>query len=679
MVWENLARLSAESEGSGGIEGVLMHADGKSVVCVMALTPISFGGNAGFILLAKEVIARVDPETGGEDHLRKMAQVAQSASIGLFRANVMRRALFLEMNTAASTLAYTARPDDMHQLSLADLFHDTAEYEEFRQKLFQENMIQDYLLRIDTSNAGTCALSLSANLIRDEQGHPNYIDGMIKDITEVKKIEADREALIEKLQTSLLFLNEPVGHFRRHTVVCGLETPIGKVADLMTKRDSSAVLVETESGAVVGIVTDHDLRQRVVAEGVDTLVPVRTVMSAPLVTMSEHALIYEALMKMEEKGVQHLPLEDETGRIVGIIKNKELIQFHRYGLYVLTHEISRSKTPAEVVRCCERVPSLVKALVECGARSRNITHIISTICDAAVERFVVMAFVELGEPPVEFAFIAMGSHGRMEQTLLTDQDNAIIYLDQEDPAAKKRVGEYFLRLGAKVCDWLVQAGYSRCQGQVMASNPRWCCSLGDWKRYFSEWINKAEPQELLDFIIFFDFRAVYGKAEMVHELRHHVYEILEENPSFFIHMAQNSLQIPTPFKIFGKIFPLGGLADQPGQLNMKDTMMSIVNFARLYALNHKVNPTHTLDRIDALVEKNVLLQSSGEEINISYEFLMRLRLQHQIHAFQNGNPIDNIINPDKLGHMEEALLKQAFTQISAVQKKISYDFLGGTT
>jgi CBS domain-containing protein len=233
-------------------------------------------------------------------------------------------------------------------------------------------------------------------------------------------------------------------------------------------------------------------------------------------------------------------------------------------------------------------------------------------------------------------------------------------------------------LGTRVCGWLHDAGLPMCRGNVMARNPKWCQSLATWKQYFAGWIERAEPQELLEFSIFFDFRAVCGDVALARELRRYVHEALRNCQAFFPHFAQNSLQFKPPMRLFGRI--LGGTAagEHPGSLDLKDAMMPIVNFARLYALRHEINETHTLDRLDALAGQDVLLPSSREEITAAYDFLMRLRLRHQVAAHRAGQPLDNLVNHRKLGHSEQTLLKQAFGQIDAVQKKISYDFLGGT-
>ena len=167
---------------------------------------------------------------------------------------------------------------------------------------------------------------------------------------------------------------------------------------------------------------------------------------------------------------------------------------------------------------------------------------LASICDAATERLIQLAVDELGPPPAAFAFIAMGSQGRQEQTLLTDQDNGIIFAPAEN-ADPTSVADYFLRLGARVCDGLNRAGYPLCRGKVMASNPRWCRSLPDWIAGFDEWVHKSEPQEIIDLSIFFDFRTVYGDAELTHELRRHIHAALLDQPAFFHHFAQNALTV----------------------------------------------------------------------------------------------------------------------------------------
>jgi CBS domain-containing protein len=428
----------------------------------------------------------------------------------------------------------------------------------------------------------------------------------------------------------------------------------------------------------VGIVTDHDIRERVVAPGVDLHAPVYKIMSAPIATIPDKSPIFDALLLMEEKDIQHLAVADETGGIVSVVHKKDLVQFHRYGSVTLVREIARAGTAGEVVRCCRRTHDLVRALLGCGAHPHSITRTIASICDAATERLAALAESELGAPPAPYVVLALGSQGRQEQTLFTDQDNAILYeLPDGQPEDPGCTG-YFVEMGKRLCGHLDQAGYPFCLGNVMAQNPKWVKPLAAWKGYFAEWLRRTEPQDLLELSIFFDFRAVHGEARLAHELRRCLHQELAGAQAFFPHFAQNALLFKPPYWLFGRILVTGAGGDQAGLLNLKDAMMPMVSFARLYALRHRVDETHTLDRVNALVLKNILSPENREEFASVYDSLMRLRLRRQVEAIRSGQPPDNIINPRKLTQVDEILLKQAFSRITAIQKRISYDFLGGT-
>ncbi len=666
-IWE---RFQGEQPTVGeALEGYLTRADGSQVECLLTLNPIQYAGQRGFILLAKDITRQ--PGSLGDDGL---ALAARSAPVGIFRAQAARRAVFLEINPAGRALL-PHPTGSVDQPALADLFSDPGEFDQFLQVLIEEREVKNQVLHVETSDAAVRFISLSARLV-EEENHSAFISGRLEDITAARKVEAEREALIDKLQASLLFLHEPVGNLGRDVVVCGMDTSIEQLTRLMTARNVTAALVASESSIIIGIVTDHDLRARVLAENVDLSSPIHTIMSAPIIKISEQALIYEALMRMEEKGVRHLGVEDQNGQIINVIDSKSLIQFQRYGPIVLAREISRAKSPDQVAQYCERTSPLVKTLIDSSARPRHVTNMLASICDTATERLIQLAVEEFGPPPAPFAFIAMGSQGRQEPTLLTDQDNGIIFTfpENSDPG---KAGEYFLRLGARVSEGLNRAGYTFCHGQVMASNPRWCKSLPDWIADFNESVRKSEAQEIIDLSIFFDFRTVYGDTELAHALRRHIHTVLKDEPAFFHYLAQNTLMFKPPFRLLGNIYLSGGATEHAGDINLKDAMMPLVSFARLYALQNQVNQTHTLERIEALAERNIIQTSSRDEMTAAYDFLMQLRLQTQLAAIQTGRAPQNTIHPGKLGYIQRELLKQAFAQIAAVQKKVSYDFPGG--
>jgi CBS domain-containing protein len=576
------------------------------------------------------------------------------------------------INPAGSEILSRLVVEENQQPALADLFSTQDDYQQFLQTLFKEEKLSEHIVYLETRDAKTRLISLSARLVRDENQQPDLITGILEDVTERHREEAEAQATIEKLQSSLLFLHESLDKLGREVVICKMDTSIEQLARIMTARKATAVLVAAENETIIGIITDHDLRARALAENINLKTPVHTIMSSPIARISENALIYEALMRMEEKGLRHLAVEDRSGKIVSVIDNKALIQFQRYGPIVLTREISRSVSVEELANQTARLPLLAKTLTESSANPRHITNMVSSICNAVTERLIEMAVEEFGPPPASFAFIGMGSQGRQEQTLLTDQDNGIIYQLSAGQNAQQ-VQDYFQRLGSRVCDGLHLSGYPYCRGQVMAGNPAWCRSLESWKNGFATWVQKSELQEIINLSIFFDFRTIYGDKELTRELRQHVYAVLQEKPGIFYHFAQNALLFKPPMRLLGTLY----VGEHGGEINLKDAMMPMVSFARLYALHHQVNQVHTLERLEALADRNFILSSTRDEITSAYNFLMQLRLQTQLEAIQAGQTPHNNIQPSRLGNMQQELLKQAFVQISAVQKKISYDFLGG--
>ena len=655
-----------QAQRTGSFEGVLQHVNGDKLECLIVLNPINVSGQPGLILLARDISRQ-------EDYLNHegIYRAALTAPVGIFRAHATRRANLIEMNPAAKTWFENPQP------ALADLFPDAAEFDVIIKKLQQGEEINALNLQIAASDAIPRHISLSARMVHDESEKMDFVEGVIQDITQERKMAAEREALIEKLQTSLLFLHEPVSRLGRNILSCGMLTSVSQASKLMTAHNVSAALVTSENDTVIGIITDHDLRARVLSTNLSLDTPVHKVMSAPLTKISSDALVYEALMYMEETGVRHLAVEDRESRIISIIDNKELIQFQRYGPIILSREISRAASQEEISSLMERIPTLAKSLLNSSARPRHVTNMLASICDSVTTRLIDLAIAELGAPPAEFAFIGMGSQGRQELTLVTDQDNGIIFANSA-VAGVETTRDYFLTLGNRVCDGLSRAGYLPCRGGVMASNPRWCRSIGEWIVDFNDWVQKAEPQEIVNLSIFLDFRTVYGQNDLAHELRRSIYTTLREKPSFFPFFAQNALAFKPPFRLLGNIY-LGGATTEPGgEINLKDAMMPLVSFARLYALHHQVNQTHTIHRIEELSDKEIITPASRDELVAAYDFLMQLRLQNQVALIQSGQIPTNLVHPGKLGDIQKESLKQAFAQIAAVQKKVSYDYLGGT-
>lgn len=672
QVWAHIESLQTGAAGSKSFEAMLERADGEKRECLVTLNPMILAGLPGLIVLLKDI----HPSVLEAGSIIKLGQAAQAAAIGIFLAKAERRGVIMAMNAPALQLLQSISPTKDDRFALEDLFDDGEEFNLFNKDLRRTETPLERMIQKLGNDGIMRTFSLSAVLAPEQLGEPATVNCVISDVTDRVRRERERETLIEKLRVSLLFLQEPVGQLGSEPVSCHLDTPVHEAASLMVERDTTSIVVKNDAGEGAGFLTDRDFRKRLAGKPeADMQVPVRTFMSQPLVTISEHAMIYEALMLMEEKKVQHLVVHDGGGQIKSVVRAKNLLQFHRYGPEVLPREIARATSVEQVLQCCHRTTALVRALIEAGARPRTVAYMTTAVCDAATIRFIEFAVEEIGPPPTAFAFIAMGSQGRQEQTLLTDQDNAIIY--EQSDASAELLKEYFLSMGQRVCHWLDQAGYALCDGLVMANNPEWCHSLPKWKEKFTAWITKAEPKEILDFSICLDFRAVYGDAELADKLRIHIYKELQGRPSFFPHLAQNVLLFKPPFRLLGRIIKSSGSAQDAGRLNMKETLMPLISFGRLYALKHKLPYTHSMERIEALVWKKVLQPAACDAVSASYDFMMRLRFQAQLNAIQEDRPLDNSIVLNELGNMDEAMLKQAFLQIESLQRKVGYDFLGG--
>jgi PAS domain S-box-containing protein len=653
-------------------EAHLRTKGGRPLEALLSASRLLVEGNEALIVTAKDI--SLQKQVAGElgETRERFKSLTDSISIGVFRTDTGAGGGIVEANPAAARILGLPDRKALLNRSFLDFFPDAEERAEYLKALSAGGELRDRIVRLKRDDGTTAVVSISAVTVQGGDGRPRYHDGVVEDITDRKKREEEREALIVDLQTSLLFLNEPIRDAVREVMTCDMNLPVRRSAALMTKDASSAFLVTAAGGEVIGIVTDHDLRERVIGASRDLDTPIFEVMSSPLISISDGALMFEAILQMQEHGIKHLAVRDPGNRVVGIIRGEELLGLHWHSSAFLAKEIREAGTIAEIVAIHEREPRLVKALIDSGAKARNITRVVTAVSDAITDRLVQFAIDELGPPPARFAFMALGSEGRAEQTLITDQDNAVVFEDGVDIESTQA---YFLKLGERVCGWLNEAGYPFCDGDNMAKNPRWCQPLSKWKEHFASWIAIAEPENLLQFNIFFDFRAVYGETDLIRELRRHITGLMGQTPSFFLHFAQNTMLYKPPVGLFGQIVVESG-GDKPRTFNIKDAIAPIVGFARIYALKNGLEETNTLDRLHRLVERNALKRATHDELVLAYDYLMQLRFKHQAAALSLRLRPDNRINPKELAEIEVMMLRQVFSQIGSFLKKISYDFLG---
>jgi CBS domain-containing protein len=473
-----------------------------------------------------------------------------------------------------------------------------------------------------------------------------------------------------------VFNQTVAGLYSPKAVFCDADISIQAAADQMRREKSSFLFVRQKNGSPSGIVTERDLTRKVIAVGADTQLPVAGIMSTPLKTVPRQARVFEAILDMMRSDIRHLAVTDAEGQVVGVFSNREIISAQGQSPLFLLREIIEADAMTDVIAKHRQVPGMIRSLITNGANAQNVTRFITTISDAILNKVMAFTLKQVGPPPTRFAFMILGSEGRSEQTLKTDQDNAIVYADQGADAVE--VGAYFLEYGKVACKFLDEAGYDYCKGDVMAQNPRWCQPLSVWKEYFTSWIRAAEPEDLLQASIFFDFRTGYGDQTLVRDLRSHLFGSLGGWSGFFRNLTENALHFKPPIGFF-RNFVVESKGQHRNAFDIKRAIMPIVDLARIYALQHRIEETNTLERLTQLSLSQVLSRQEFEELEKAYSFLMQLRFVRQVTATidENSKP-DNYINPKKLTSIEQTTLREIFRRVEKFQSKLSFDFIGIT-
>jgi CBS domain-containing protein len=457
-------------------------------------------------------------------------------------------------------------------------------------------------------------------------------------------------------------------------VFADAQISIQAAADTMRRERSSFLLVRQRDGLPLGIVTERDLTRKVIAVGADTQLPVSGIMSTPLKTVPRQAMVFEAVLDMMQSDIRHLGVTDADGKVVGVLSNKEIISAQGQSPLFLLREIIEADAMGDIIANQRQVPGLIRGLITNGANAQNVTRFITTISDAILNKVMAFTLARMGPAPTRFAFMILGSEGRSEQTLKTDQDNAIVYAD--GGAGAKETAAYFLEYGKVACKLLDEAGYAYYEGDVMAQNPRWCQPLTAWKEYFSSWIRAGEAEDLLQASIFFDFRIGYGDRELVDELRSHLFGSLGGWSGFFRNMTENALHFKPPIGFF-RNFVVESKGEHRNAFDIKRAIMPIVDFARIYALQHRIEETNTLERLTQLRLSKVLSHQEFDELEKAYSFLMQLRFERQVTAaIDEKSQPDNYINPKKLTSIEQTTLREIFKRVEKFQSKLSFDFMG---
>ncbi len=442
---------------------------------------------------------------------------------------------------------------------------------------------------------------------------------------------------------------------------------IQKTAEKMAELEIGSLLVRNDSDKIIGIVTDKDLRSRVVARGLDGRERVEKIMSSPVLTASAHDLCFDALLQMMNQQVHYLGVESD-GEVVGVVTDRDIMFFHGNSPLDLLREIVAQRRIEGLYSLSAKVPLVVRTLIEEGAKANNITRVITVLHDHILERLLTLMQEEMGPAPVPFCWMVMVSEGRKEQTFRTDQDNAIMYEEPGDEWETIKAAKlYFRRFGNKAIEHLVKCGYPLCKGEMMASNPRWRKPYSVWVRYFDEWMSGTDEMETLNAKIFFDFRPCYGSGDVGQRLRDHLAHKAQRSRFVIRHLARNFVEAPTPLTFF-RNFIVEKDGEHRNHLDLKlRGLVPFVDFARTMALRHGREETNTLERLQLRVEGEHMPEELFRETVEAYELLMQIRLAHQLRLVEAGVPPHNHVHPGELSDLERMTLRAAFDVINRLQ------------
>lgn len=448
---------------------------------------------------------------------------------------------------------------------------------------------------------------------------------------------------------------------------------VQNAAARMAECHIGSLLVEDDDKKIIGIITDKDLRTKVVAAGLSYQTQVGEIMASPVQTIPTQAVCFDAMLKMMRLCIHHLAVEKQN-EIVGVVTTHDIMLLQGTSPLYLFREIVAQRTIAGLYPLAQKVPTVVRTLIEEGAKANNITRMITVLNDHILDRLLNLLLQELGPPPLPFCWLLMGSEGRREQTFKTDQDNALLYAQPENDAQAAAAASYFKALGEQAIEHLVNCGYPRCPGDIMSSNPKWRQPAALWQGYFDHWLLSPEPLEVMHSTIFFDFRAGYGDKQLAAALRQHLMAMVPKQGIFQLHLAKNALEARPPLSFF-RNFIVEKDGEHKNSLDLKSKgLVPFVDFARLYALKHGIKETNTLGRLQLLAEGGHLSRDLYTETVEAYEFLMQLRLIHQLQMLEENQMPDNYINPADLSDLEKQTLKESFEVVRRLQSHIKQEY-----
>ena len=434
-------------------------------------------------------------------------------------------------------------------------------------------------------------------------------------------------------------------------------TLINAIQKSMEYKTSSIIV--KKKNKEYGIITDSILKTRVLLEGRDLNIPVKDIAKFPLLTVFNDDYLFEALTILVKRNIKRIGVLNHNNEMIGILEQIDILSHFSNHTYMVDSKIKKAKNIDELKDASENLLNIIKNLHAKGVKVNHISNLIGQLNTKVYQKlYDLIVPIELQQ---KACFIVMGSEGRNEQIIKTDQDNALIVKNDIDV-------EQFRPYMNQMIKCLNDFGYPLCEGNIMASNPFWCKTVSEYKNEINKWIEKPNMQNYIDLAIFFDSFAVAGDKELLINLKDGLFDKLLNKDVFMAYFAKTTLTFDTPNIISNFI-------TKKSNIDIKKTaIFPIVQGVRTLALKEKIKETTTLRRIKILEDKKIIEKNRAAELIEAFDFVNTLRLKFQLNAIQNGKKFDNEIDTHTLGKIERDLLKDSFKIVNDFKKFISYTF-----
>jgi CBS domain-containing protein len=469
--------------------------------------------------------------------------------------------------------------------------------------------------------------------------------------------------------------DQPVGSLvRGDPIVCGPDTTIREAAQLMSAGPGTAVVVDLGPQGF-GILTDRDLRIKVVAAGMSVDGPVSAAMSAPAYTCTADRRAGEVLAEMFDRGLRHFPVVSSTGQIVGVVEDADLVALRTRSSFYLRQRIATARSDEELVTVSRELRPMVVSLFDAGVAAGNVMSVYAVCVDALTRRLLKLALDRRGGVDAEFAWLALGSQARREALPSSDVDSAIVWFESR-AGSDEETRAQLLDLAREVIGGMRACGLRIDENGVSADAAPFVRSVESWQHAAQSWMSDpTQDKALILASVIVDNRPVWGVHTGTPVAD--VFRLAASYPRLIRMLARFALSHrPATRRFRGLMVEHGG--DHPGMLDLKaGGLVPIQDLARWGAMSAGVTSATTPERLRAAAEAGTLAAADAHTLQDAFDLINNLRLEHQVSQLRAGKRPDDHVDPEALSSLMRVQLRQALRAVALIQKRVAAELDAG--